>query len=107
MDRAVIALRQSGYKIDEALLPHIAPVHWNHINLTGDYSWRQNKRVEKDASGPSECPRLNVLYFPYRQTTPNRPLSFCPNVCGTGAAFAFAASSFNLACFATSSACEK
>ena len=29
------------------LLKHVAPVHWNHINLTGDYSWRQNKRVEK------------------------------------------------------------
>jgi hypothetical protein len=23
------------------------PVHWNHINLTDDYSWRQNERVEK------------------------------------------------------------
>ena len=32
---------------DDAWLQHIAPVHWNHINLTGDYSWRQNKRVEK------------------------------------------------------------
>jgi hypothetical protein len=41
LDRTIIALRE------RALLQHIAPVHWNHINLTGDYSWRQNKRVEK------------------------------------------------------------
>ena len=52
LDRAVMALRQSGYAIDDALLPHIAPVHWNHINLTGDYSWRQNKRVEKGRFRP-------------------------------------------------------
>jgi hypothetical protein len=24
-----------------------APVHWDRINLTGDYTWRQNKHVEK------------------------------------------------------------
>src|SRR6476660_6005160 len=51
---------------------HVAPVHWNHINLTGDYSWWQNKRVEKGDSGYSERhPRLSVLYFPFRQTTPS------------------------------------
>ena len=33
-------------------LKHVAPVHWNHINLTGDYSWRQNKRVEKGGFRP-------------------------------------------------------
>ena len=57
LDRAVMALRQSGYKIDGALLPHIAPVHWNHINLTGDYSWRQNKRVEKGRFRPLRMPK--------------------------------------------------
>jgi TnpA family transposase len=50
--RAVTALREDNYVIDEALLPHVAPVHWNHINLTGDYSWRQNKRVEKGGFRP-------------------------------------------------------
>jgi Tn3 transposase DDE domain len=47
LERAIGALRQQGRQIDEGLLKHVAPVHWNHINLTGDYSWRQNKRVEK------------------------------------------------------------
>jgi len=47
LERAVTALRQHGQVIDEGLLTHVAPVHWNHINLTGDYTWRPNKRVEK------------------------------------------------------------
>jgi len=57
LDRTVTALRQDGYAIDDKLLPHIAPVHWNHINLTGDYSWRQNKRVEKGRFRPLRMPK--------------------------------------------------
>jgi hypothetical protein len=38
------------------LYENIAPVHWNHINLTGDYSWRQNKRVEKGNLRPLRMP---------------------------------------------------
>jgi len=52
LERAIGALRQQGRQIDEGLLKHVAPVHWNHINLTGDYSWRQNKRVEKGGFRP-------------------------------------------------------
>ena len=51
-ERAIEALRQQGRQVDEGLLKHVAPVHWNHINLTGDYSWRQNKRVEKGGFRP-------------------------------------------------------
>jgi TnpA family transposase len=47
LERAIGALGQQGRQVDESLLKHVAPVHWNHINLTDDYSWRQNKRVEK------------------------------------------------------------
>ena len=52
LERAVQALRQHGVRVDEGLLPHVAPVHWHHINLTGDYSWRQNKRVERGGFRP-------------------------------------------------------
>jgi TnpA family transposase len=52
LERAVAALRQHGQVIDEGLLPHVAPIHWNHINLTGDYTWRQNKRVEHGGFRP-------------------------------------------------------
>jgi len=51
LELAIGALRQRGRQIDDGLLKHVAPVHWNHINLSGDYSWRQNKRVEKVEKG--------------------------------------------------------
>jgi hypothetical protein len=41
-------LRERGRAFDDVLAHHIAPVHWNHVNLTGDYSWRQDIRVEKE-----------------------------------------------------------
>jgi hypothetical protein len=72
------ALRQQGRQIDNGLLKHVAPVHWNHINLTGDYS-PQNKRVRKADSGHSESePNLNVPFplssnAPY--SSPRRPNS--------------------------------
>jgi hypothetical protein len=52
LERAIGTLRQQGRQVDESLIKHVAPVHWNHINLTGDYSWRQNKRVEKGGFRP-------------------------------------------------------
>lgn len=40
LDRALDALRQRGEPAsDDALLSHLAPVGWQHINLTGDYLW--------------------------------------------------------------------
>ncbi len=47
VERALQALHDHGLPVDDALLKHVAPVHWNRIGLTGDYSWRQNRRVEK------------------------------------------------------------
>lgn len=52
LDRAVDSLRGHERAIDEGLLKHVAPVHWNHINLTGDYTWRQNRRVAKGGYRP-------------------------------------------------------
>ncbi len=31
--------------VDDALLKHLSPLGWEHINLTGDYVWHANKRV--------------------------------------------------------------
>ena len=45
-----------GRHVDEGLLKHVALVDWNHINLTGDYFWRQNKRVEKGGFRPLRFP---------------------------------------------------
>jgi hypothetical protein len=45
-------MRAQGYSIDNALLKHVAPVHWNHINLTGDYAWKKHRRVGKGGFRP-------------------------------------------------------
>ena len=40
LDRAVSALVEHGHSVDENLLPHLSPLGWDHIALTGDYTWR-------------------------------------------------------------------
>jgi len=48
LDRAVAHLRREGEPIDEALLIHLSPLGWEHINLTSDYVWPS---ADKKASG--------------------------------------------------------
>ena len=38
--------------VDDNLLEHVSPLGWEHINLTGDYVWRQNRRVESGKFRP-------------------------------------------------------
>ena len=52
LERAVQALRDSGKDIEESLLSHLSPLGWEHINLTGDYIWQQNKQVKKGKFRP-------------------------------------------------------
>jgi ABC-type nitrate/sulfonate/bicarbonate transport system ATPase subunit len=42
LERAIQALRNQGQMIPEALLVHLSPLKWEHINLTGDYHWRRD-----------------------------------------------------------------
>ncbi len=42
MERAVDALKRKGVKINEQLLAHLSPLGWEHINMTGDYIWKNN-----------------------------------------------------------------
>lgn len=37
--RAVEELQALGVMIEENLLSHVAPLGWEHVNLTGDYAW--------------------------------------------------------------------
>ncbi|MGF6766205.1 hypothetical protein P3T24_006551 [Paraburkholderia sp. GAS33] len=46
LERSMAALRQQR-EIDNRLIPHVAPLGWNHINMTGDYVWHASKRVTK------------------------------------------------------------
>lgn len=47
LERTVAGLPAHGHTVDDALLPHLSPLGWEHINLTGDYLWRQSKQVER------------------------------------------------------------
>ena len=40
-----ISVRQRAHQ-------HLSPLGWEHINLTGDYIWRQSKRVEQGKFRP-------------------------------------------------------
>ena len=57
--RRPTALTKAGRKIDETLLPHIAPLGWQHINLTGDYLWSQTPPL--DDGGYRQLRRFNAL----------------------------------------------
>jgi len=52
LERAVQALRDSGKDVDDRLLPHLSPLGWEHINLTGDYIWSQSKQVDQGKFRP-------------------------------------------------------
>ena len=58
--RIVGSLKGKGRNISGHLLKHVSPISWEHINLTGIYSWRTEPtdptsfrplREEKSASG--------------------------------------------------------
>jgi len=45
LERAVNTLRGHGHTIDAALLQHLSPLGWEHINLTDDYLWRSSVKI--------------------------------------------------------------
>ena len=47
LERAIQAIKDHSQPVDENLLQHVSPLGWEHINLTGDYVWRQTRRAEK------------------------------------------------------------
>ena len=38
--------------VDDNLLQHLSPLGWEHINLTGDYVWRQSRKMEQGKFRP-------------------------------------------------------
>jgi len=52
LERSIQKIRNSGQEVDETLLPHLSPLGWEHINLTGDYIWRQDNQVEQGKYRP-------------------------------------------------------
>ena len=56
LERATEQMAKSR-QFDPGLLQHVSPLGWEHINLTGDYTWHNNKRVAKGGFRPLRSPR--------------------------------------------------
>jgi TnpA family transposase len=52
LERAIEKLRELDKPIDDSLLQYLSPLGWEHINLTGDYIWRQNRKIEEGQFRP-------------------------------------------------------
>jgi hypothetical protein len=52
LDRAIHAMDARGAPADAVLLPYLSPLGWEHINLTGDYVWRQNHKLQAGSFRP-------------------------------------------------------
>lgn len=52
LERATQALNGHGEPVDGALLQYLSPLGWEHINLTGDYLWRQSHKLEQGKFRP-------------------------------------------------------
>jgi hypothetical protein len=64
LSRAIQGLKAHGLSVGDNLLEHLSPLGWEHINLTGDYVWRQNRRVESGNFDPFDLFSFpNVRFF--------------------------------------------
>jgi hypothetical protein len=45
LERATNNLSDRDQGVDEGLLQHLSPLGWEHINLTGDYTWRSTAKM--------------------------------------------------------------
>ena len=45
--RAVTHLKRAGRNIPDTLLKHISPLSWEHINLTGIYTWDSEQHLSE------------------------------------------------------------
>ena len=70
LGRALDALRASNEVIPDKLLPHLAPLGWQHVNLTGDYLWDAEGVVGPDGFRP-----LRGSAAPALEGNPARPMA--------------------------------
>ncbi len=52
MDRAIRHMRSQGEEVPDRVLPYLAPLGWQHINLAGDYIWTDEPQIEADGFRP-------------------------------------------------------
>ena len=56
LERATNALREHGHTPDPALRKHLSLFGWEHVNLTGDYEWRNTAKLGKSKFRPLRKP---------------------------------------------------
>ena len=56
LTQAVTTLRSEGHSLPDELLQHVSPLKWEHIALTGDYSWRTQEVPETGTFRPLRKP---------------------------------------------------
>ena len=61
LERATQAMGDAGKSVDGELLQYLSPLGWEHINLTGDYVWRQSRRLEEEVSA-AKAARKTLAY---------------------------------------------
>ena len=52
LERATQTLREADKLPDDGKLRYLSPLGWEHINLTGDYVWRQNRKMDEGQFRP-------------------------------------------------------
>jgi TnpA family transposase len=57
LGRALDTLRRGGEHVPDTLLAHLAPLGWQHINLTGDYLWDADTNLSADGFRPLRTPQ--------------------------------------------------
>jgi len=62
LERAINALQERSYVIDQKLLAHLSPLKWEHINLTGDYHWRRDGGLRNRKLRPLRSQSLPVKF---------------------------------------------
>ncbi len=45
LERAIQSLKAHGYPVNDEHIQNLSPLAWEHINLIGDYVWKQNKKI--------------------------------------------------------------
>src|SRR5208337_4486189 len=83
MERAIRHLRAREEKTPNEPMPYLAPLGWQHINLTGDYIWTEPSRLDGDGFRPLTAPSarptpmflicpLSVVFCPFYFVTPEK-----------------------------------
>ncbi|BDZ90758.1 hypothetical protein VEE68_52050 (plasmid) [Escherichia coli] len=66
LERATQGLVEAGKPVDGELLQFLSPLGWEHINLTGDYVWRQSRRLEDGKVSALTDARKTLAYDFFR-----------------------------------------